>query len=427
MKILIYSLNHKPEKTGIGKYNGELAENLVKKGIETEVLCAPPYYPEWTVSSPYSTKRYTTELLDGAKVYRCPVYVPKQPSTIKRLLHLGSFAFCSALKLLTLFKKKYDFIFLVQPTFFCAPFALLFCKLTGTKLVMHIQDYELDAMLGLGMAGDGTLAKLLRKVESWFLKRMDVVSSISFSMLERAKQKGVPEDRLVFFPNWSDINFVSPQTPSQEFRERIGIEPSEKIVLYAGNMGKKQGLEIILDAAKEFSDDEKVRFLLVGAGAQAQELKETTKQLGLTNVSYLPLQAWEDVPAMLAMADVHLVIQKKGAADAVLPSKLTNILAAGGNSIVTAEAGTELGIIHEKNPGIYTLVEPENPEAFILALRENLELVSNAHNEVARTYAENNLDKHAIIESFIFDVKYKLDLLDDDESGLNTRKLESLI
>lgn len=94
MKILVYGINYSPELTGIGKYTGEMVAWMAQEGHEVRVITAPPYYPQWKVGERYSAWRYRWE--EGeATVWRCPLYVPKQPSTLKRLLHLGSFALSS--------------------------------------------------------------------------------------------------------------------------------------------------------------------------------------------------------------------------------------------------------------------------------------------------------------------------------------------
>ncbi|MEY8214624.1 MAG: colanic acid biosynthesis glycosyltransferase WcaI, partial [Colwellia sp.] len=98
MKFLLYSINYAPELTGIGKYNGELVPALAQRDIETYVLTAPPYYPEWQVHDGYKNS-WGSRQLGGASIYRCPLYVPKKVSTIKRLIHLSSFALSSALRL----------------------------------------------------------------------------------------------------------------------------------------------------------------------------------------------------------------------------------------------------------------------------------------------------------------------------------------
>ncbi len=94
MKIPVYGINYSPELTGIGKYTGEMVAWMAREGHEVRVITAPPYYPQWKVGERYSARRYRRE--EGeATVWRCPLYVPKQPSTLKRLLHLGSFALSS--------------------------------------------------------------------------------------------------------------------------------------------------------------------------------------------------------------------------------------------------------------------------------------------------------------------------------------------
>ena len=356
---------------------------------------------------------YKTSDESDVLVTRGPLDGPAKPTALKRIIHLASFAFTSALALISkLFSSKTrpDVLFVVQPTLFITPVALFFAKLVGAKTVLHIQDYEVDAMFGLGLANEGSfLSRIAYGVETWFMRRFDVVSTISFSMMERAEQKGVNADQILFFPNWADTDFVTPDVDGSSIRNEWGLASSDKVVLYAGNMGAKQGLEMVLEAAAKYQAEinqatSAIKFVFVGAGAHVDALKQMAQALQLDNVIFKPLQAWEDVPAMLVMADVHLVVQKKGAADAVLPSKLTNILSAGGCSVVTAEVDTELGQIEAKYPGIYTLADPENLDAFITALDTELnkiDLNDENHNVIARKYAEDNLNKDAILSKFL--------------------------
>jgi len=112
------------------------------------------------------------------------------------------------------------------------------------------------------------------------------------------------------------------------------------------------------------------------------------------------------------MADVHLVIQKRGAADAVLPSKLTNILSAGGYAIVTAEQETELGVLADKFPGIYERIEPEDSSLLVSAVNKLLGQDRALHNKVARDYAVEYLSKDKILRRFEEDMKALCDLRD---------------
>lgn len=405
MKLILNSLNYSPELTGIGKYNGEMCPELVKRGVEVNAIVAPPYYPEWKVHSDYSKWQYKNEIDNGVKITRCPLYVPKNVSTLKRLIHLSSFAVTSGLALFSKAFAKPDVIVLVQPTLFCAPITLLVAKITGAKSIMHVQDYEIDAMFGLGMMGDGKITKLVKGIESWLMKRFDAVSTISYSMIENAKAKGVNDDKIIHFPNWSDTEFVTPNTSGLALKSEWGFEESDKVILYAGNIGNKQGLEIVLEAAKHFERNSNIKFVLVGAGAYVETLKQLAEEQQLTNVYFKPLQPWEKVPQMLALATIHLVVQKKGAADAVLPSKLTNILSAGGYALVTAERDTELGKIADNHSGIFTCIEPENTQAFIEGINQLLEQNATTHNVVAREFAEQYLAKDKILDQFVNDVE----------------------
>ncbi|GAA6173646.1 colanic acid biosynthesis fucosyltransferase WcaI [Colwellia sp. KU-HH00111] len=409
MKFLLYSLNYSPELTGIGKYNGEMISALSEMGVEAHVLTAQPYYPEWKIHKNFKNK-WTKSLDENTTVYRCPLYVPNKISFLKRILHLVSFSLSSAMRLCTLFKLKPDVLFIVQPTLFCVPAALLYCKIIGAKSIMHIQDYELDAMFGLGLLGEknaqkGFLASFAKKIESWLMAKFDAISTISYSMIDIAKEKGVAEEKLIFFPNWSDTQFVTPNTCGNTLKKDWGFEDSDKIVLYAGNIGKKQGLEIVLTAAKQYMANTRIKFVLVGDGVHLASLQNLARQLQLDNLYFKPLLPWSRVPEMLALADVHLVIQNKGVADAVLPSKLTNILSAGGHALVAAEQNTELGKLAVKHVGIYTLIEPEDISALKIALDKLLSMDTTIHNSIARKFAEQHLGKDKILSKFYEDLK----------------------
>ena len=407
--LLLYSLNYSPELTGIGKYNGEMVKWFADKDDSMKVICAAPYYPEWQCHSDYSNKVYQTEQSGNISVTRCPHYIPKSPTTIKRLMHLISFALTSAVPLFFSCWRKPRVLMVVQPTLFCTPLALLFCKLFGIKSLLHVQDFELDAMFGLSMSksnGQGRLARLAFRVERFILRSFDAVSTISHSMMARAQSKGVDPERILFFPNWSDTHFVHPGIDGAPLRQEWGVADDEKLVLYAGNIGAKQGLELLLDAAAAMAHNRKIKFFIVGSGAHKEVLENQSRSRGLDNVYFKPLLPWESVPTMLAAADVHLVIQRKGAADAVLPSKLTNILSAGGHAVVTAEPHTELGRIAAKHPGIFSCVDPENLDGFLHGLESELTAASrNGVNPIARRYAETNLNQDAILTRFRSDLE----------------------
>ena len=406
MKILVYGINYSPELTGIGKYTGEMVEWMAQAGHDVRVITAPPYYPQWKVNGRYSTWRYRREEGD-ATVWRCPLYVPKQPSTLKRLLHLGSFAVSSFFPLMAQRRWKPDRIIGVVPTLFCTPGMRLLAKLSGARTLLHIQDYEVDAMLGLGMAGNsrgGKVATLASAFERSGLHNVDYVSTISRSMMNKAQEKGVAEEKVIFFPNWSEVARFRDVTAddARALRQKLGVPEGKKIILYSGNIGEKQGLESVIDAADELSAQPWL-FVIVGQGGGKARLENRVRERGLENVKFFPLQSYDALPALLKMADCHLVVQKRGAADAVLPSKLTNILAVGGNAVITAEPDTELGQLCEDHPGIAVCVEPESMSALVAGITQAL--IMPDINTVARDYAERTLEKDRVLSQFIADIR----------------------
>mgnify|MGYP001088390376 CR=1 FL=1 len=405
MKILVYGINYSPELTGIGKYTGEMVEWMAEQGHEVRVITAPPYYPEWKVAKPYANWRYLQEN-GAARVWRCPLYVPRQPSTLKRLIHLTSFAVSSFFPLMAQRRWKPDRIIGVVPTLFCTPGMRLLAKLTGARTLVHVQDYEVDAMLGLGMAGKGKggrVAKLASAFERSNLLNVDNVSTISRSMMNKAREKGVSPERIIFFPNWSEVaRFRQVEAANVvALKRQLALPDDKKIILYSGNIGEKQGLENVIAAANALREQPWL-FVIVGQGGGKARLEKLAQDQKLDNVKFFPLQPYEALPALLKMADCHLVIQKRGAADAVLPSKLTNILAVGGNAVITAEASTELGELCQTFPGIAVCVEPESVTALTAGIEQALLMPHT--NTVAREYAESALEKESVLTQFMTDI-----------------------
>lgn len=354
LDILILGLNFSPELTGIGKYTGEMAAWLSARGHRVRVVTAPPYYPAWRIAEEYEGKGYLREgggiRGDGSGeplVFRCPLYVPAKATGLKRVRHLLSFAL-SALpvllrEVLAPEGNMPDVIWTVEPTFFCAPFALLAARLSQSPAWLHVQDFEVDAAFDLGLLpAKGPVNTLAVLLEETFSQAFQRVSSISVRMVERSVKKGVNPSRIVLFPNWVDVDLIKPELPGavNYFRQHLDLE--EKVVfLYSGNMGNKQGLELLPLMANLLHDVEDVHFVICGEGAFRGRMEEMCMRL--PNVTLLPLQPLERLNDLLNCADVHLLPQRADAADLVMPSKLTGMLASGRPTLVTASAQTQVG------------------------------------------------------------------------------------
>jgi len=356
MRILIYGLNFAPELTGIGKYTGEMTVFIAAQEHVVRVITAPPYYPQWKISKPYAGWRYQQEQWAGVDVYRCPLWVPRVPSGLKRLLHLTSFALSSLPVVLRQKKWGPEIILNIAPTLFSAFPALILAKLTGAKSWLHIQDFELEAAFGLGLLPGGkSIYAFAQRIELGLIRRFDRVSTISNRMLERLWHKGVEEERTVLFPNWIDMDLIRPLQQPSNYREEWGILDNQIVVLYSGNMGRKQGLEILVDVARSLINTPEILFLLCGDGAVRTQLQEDAQ--GLSNIRFYPLQPLERLNELLNLADIHVLPQRADAADLVMPSKLSGMLASGKVVVATALPGSELGSVVSD---VGVLTPPEN-------------------------------------------------------------------
>ena len=398
MKILIYGINYAPELTGIGKYTGELASYFAAAGDEVEVITAPPYYPRWEVAEAYRGG-YRQERRDGVLVLRCPLYVPREVTGLRRILHEFSFVLSSLRYWIPRYFHPYDMILCISPPFHLPYLALPHKWMHGTPVVNHIQDLQVDAARDLGIIRQPWLLRILEAAERWALRAVSAVSTISTGMQRKVVKKGLNPDEIILFPNWVDKELVHPVVRAESARRDWGFDDRDRLVLYAGNLGEKQGLENVLYLADRLRDVPRLTFIIIGEGGAKARLVTQAESLGLTNVIFKPLQPLERLAATLAAADVHLVLQKRAAADLVMPSKLTNILAVGGHALITAEAGTTLYDLVDTHQ-LGTLVEPENLDALEEGLRGILSGARSQDAAGAERFAATHLDKEHILTDF---------------------------
>ncbi len=400
MNILIYDINYSPELTGVGKYTGEMGAWLVKQGHSVHVITAMPYYPEWQVHDSYKGKFWFTEVVEGAIVHRCPFYVPRKITPLKRILHEFSFILSSLVYWIpALFRKRYDVVISIAPPFHIGLLPVLYSKLRKTSLWLHLQDLQVDMAKELNMLTNPFFLTMLFQIEKFILKRATVVSTISEGMVQKTLEKEVTKQPCVLFPNWVDETHIRPLPRKESLRAELGFSEADKVVIYSGNLGEKQGLELIIEAAKHFSSQPDVKFLICGSGGGKARLKHLAEGYKLTNVSFQPLQPYERLSALLAAGDVHLVLQKKSASDLVLPSKLTGILAAGGCALVTAVPNTTLhNVIANHQMGI--VVEPESTHALVEGINQAFQTDLTLFRQNARAYAKQHLSKEATLHRF---------------------------
>lgn len=397
-RIVVCTLNYAPELTGIGKYSGELVESLADHGFEVAVVTAQPHYPGWRIFDGFSNRYSVERPRPGVSIFRCPLYVPAKPGGIKRLVHYASFMLAALPVMARLTAWRPDVVWVVEPSLMCAMPALTVAKVTGAKCWLHVQDYEVDAAFVLGLVRAPWLKRLALGIEQALIRRFDIVSSISKRMLDLAKTKGVDSRKLVFLPNWVTVSDESSSASGNRYREELALAPGSKVCLYSGNMGQKQGLEILAEAARILARRSDIRFVFCGDGSGRSAFEASCA--GLNNVTFLPLQPAHRLAELLACADVHLLPQRADVTDLVMPSKLAGMLASARPVVTTAQQGSELSAVVSQ---CGVAVEPGDTSAFAAAIESLIDQPAwaNQCGMHGRQYALMNFDRKRVMANFV--------------------------
>lgn len=338
MRVVVWGINYAPEVTGIGPCNTALCEYLHAHGHDVEMVTSFTYYPLWQTLEEDVFSIYRTDLIRGVRVHRCWKYVPQKVAALPRILHEASFVVVSFLR--ALFLRKADIYVIISPPLLLGAAAWLLTRLRGSRYHFHVQDLQPDAALGLNMLRTGRFTRLLYQLEAFAYRHAVGVSGIGPGMIEAFRKKNVPESKLALLTNGFDLSSVA-GSPTVDFREKYGIRSDEFLAVYAGNLGTKQGLDILIDAAPLLTG-KNIQIVICGAGARKPYLQKKLAETDSPNVRLLPLLDDADYRAMLATADVCLITQQTGSGNAFLPSKLLSTLAHRRPVVSVADADSAL-------------------------------------------------------------------------------------
>jgi len=366
MRILFLGINYWPEETGIAVFNTGRCEYLAACGHQVTICTGFPYYPQWQVATPYRGRLFTREVRNGVTLLRSYLYVPCRVTAVKRVLHEASFIVSSCLRAST--AQRPELLVTVSPPLGLALSTILLSRLWQVPYVFHVPDLQPDAALDLGMLPAGKVGKVLYALERMAYRHAGLISTLTETMQNRIVSKGVPAEKVTLFPDWVDpACFSVPVTDEgQAFRRAHGLD-GQFLMVHCGNMGVKQGLEVILGAAERSRDRPDLTYLLVGDGAARPTLEERTKALRLANVRFLPLQPKEVFCDLLAAADVCLVTQRKTVMDIVFPSKVITLLAAGRPVLASVNTDSEVArVVRGAKAG--DVVAAEDPQALLAAI-----------------------------------------------------------
>ena len=383
MRIVVWGINYPPERTGIAPCNGALCEFLAEMGNDVTMLTTFPYYPAWRKQTKDADKLFGSETLNGVQVVRCWHYVPSRPNPLKRILHELSFVAVSFLRLL--FASCPDLLIVVSPPLLLGVAARAVCLLRGGRYLMHVQDLQPDAAIRLGMVRSKALIDLFRRAECTAYRGAWRASAISRSMLEALLTRGVPEDKLLYFPN----GVQPPRSVSVgRFRELNRFGPDKFLVVYSGNLGVKQGLQTLIDARKILRN-RSIELIICGEGAEKERLLAAAS--GLPNVWFKGLLDEQSYQEMLADADLTVIPLMAGSGNSFFPHKLLSSCAAGKPVLAVCDPESELArTVRMNRCGV--VVPPQNPQYLAQTLdalskdRTMLESMGQAAREFAEQF-----------------------------------------
>ncbi len=382
-QIVIFGINYAPELTGIAPYTTELAEHFATGGHLVRVVTGIPHYPVWRrLPIPPGDRRRNPH------VARYQHFVPGRPNALGRMLYELTWLLSAARGLTP---PAVDAVIGIVPSLSGGLLAVLGGLRWHAPVGIVVKDLMGPAALQSGYRGGGVVAGATVKLEGAVLRRAERVGIISDGFRSYIRAAGVSESKIQRLVDWSHPG--APSESRDSSRARLGWSSSEFVCLHAGNMGQKQGLDTLLDAAP-ILQDKGVRLVLAGDGNDRGRLVDRVSREQIGNVSFIGLQEPGQYEAMLRAADLLVVNQRPSVAEMSLPSKLASYFAAGRPVLAAVAAECETAVkVRESKAG--RVVAPGDAAAMaeaITLLKESPEICA-AMAIRGPSYAEAHLSR----------------------------------
>ncbi|QQR89107.1 MAG: glycosyltransferase family 4 protein [Myxococcales bacterium] len=362
MRLLVLHQHYWPETAATAQLLTDLCEDLFRSGIEVDVLSAQPSYH--TGQKQPALENY--ECRNGVHIHRTWSYTPNRRSIPQRLLNYGTFFGSSLLD--ALLDRQPDVVLVLStPPLLLGVSGTLLKALKGVPFVYSVQDIYPDIAKDLGVLSDGFAYRAINTVSTALYKQADCLVTLSEGMAKRLETKGIERDRIKVIANWADTDQVVPLERNTPLRRELQID-DRFCLLYAGNLGLSQGLDLVLEAAALLADLP-VQFILAGAGNATEGLIAKAEGLQLTNLRFVPPQPRDRLAELLAIGDIGLVPMRNGVSSDLVPSKLYGIMAAGRPVLACVETHSEVAKVIE-NHACGLVTEPENPIKLAKIIRQ---------------------------------------------------------
>ena len=403
--ITLFTGNYAPEDTAIGLYTSQFAVFLSNKGYDVSVITGFPYYPKWQIAEEYQNKStYFNEIINGITVLRYKQFIPKNVSFVGRIKLMLSLLWGNYINSKKI--KQTDLVICIVPFTLSVLTAYLLARKSKAKLWVHVQDFEFDLAFQSGVLHSSFLGKVIKKsvfsFEKYLLKKADILSTISFNMIEKSKQK-TAFNTIYYFPNWISSKNINPNIAKQH----PFINKDKFTLLYAGNIGEKQDWKLCENVCEKLNAED-VEIVIVGNGAYVEKLK--AKLLKFNCIRFYEPIPYSDLSDLLCSADLHFLFQKTDVLDTVMPSKILGMMASGKPSIITGNKDSEVSRIFTTNQidGYFHRNEIEPILNYIKKQQNNKTALLN-YDEKAKNYVLDNFSEENILKNFEAKIKEVLD------------------
>jgi glycosyltransferase involved in cell wall biosynthesis len=400
LKLLILTQYFPPEVGAPQNRLFELAVRLHKAGVDVTVLTAMPNYPQMEVYEAYKGKNYFYEDMEGLKVHHASIYASKSKSIINRLRNYFSFVYSSA-RVGNSKLENFDFLLCESPPLFLGYSAMYLARKKKAKLIFNVSDLWPESAEKLGVVNNKYLLKLAYNLEERLYKKAVLVTGQTQGICKNIEQR-FPQVNTYWLPNGVDLNYYNPQnTQPTDWRKKHEIKEDDFVFLYAGIIGIAQGLEIILNAAKEFQTQNAVKFVLMGSGPEKEKLIALKKELNLSNVLFLEPVTKKKMPSVLKSINAAIVpLRKLDLFLGAIPSKLFENLAMEVPVLLGVDGEARELFINQGNCGLY--FEPESVSELtssILKLVADKDLALKLGKN-GRDFVNQNFNREIIAEKF---------------------------
>ena len=360
MHILFLTDNFPPEGNAPASRTYEHAREWVKLGHDVTVITCAPNFPEGVLFDGYKNKWYQREVMEGIDVVRVKTYITANEGFVKRILDYISFGVMGGIA--GLFQTRPDVIVSTSPQFFCACGAWVLSVVRWKPWVFELRDIWPASITAVGAMEKSTIIRVLEKLEMFLYRRADRIVAVTNSFKTELIERGIDGDKIDVVINGVDLSKYSPvETKSPALADQYGLA-GKFVVGYIGTHGMAHALDKVLDAAALLQDNDDVRFLFAGGGAERASLERLAAERGLSNVVMMPRQPKEAMPAVWSLCDISLIsLRDTLLFTKVIPSKIFESMGMGLPMVIACPAGEATDIIADTSSGV--MVEPENPEA----------------------------------------------------------------